>query len=272
MLPALLPAVAAALVLQPPAAAAAPLSAAQSQALVQRTLATEVRLAQDPAHPMRFQLRKASPRLITTKLIAESRDGAVARLIRVNDQPLSPADEQKEADRLRDLLSDPSRQNHRKHSEDADAAIVLKLLRMLPNAFLYQDAGPAATPGVERFSFRPNPGFNPPDMESQSLTSLTGELWIATAEERVTHLEGHLQQDTSYGWGVLGKLDKGGWVALDQAEVAPHQWRIVRLRLKMNLRILWKNKDFDTTEEMSSYSAIPVGLDYRQAIHILRGQ
>ena len=249
---------------------AQPLTSAQSQALIQRTLATEVRLAQDPAHPMRFLLHKSSPNLTTTKRIIETRDGAVARLISVFDRPLSPSDEQKEEQRLNDLYNDPGRQNHRKHSEDADASIVLKLLRMLPSAFLYEDAGPGSRPGIERFRFRPNPNFNPPDLESQSLNALNGELWIDTTQERVTHLEGHLQRDTSYGWGVLGRLDKGGWVILEQAEVAPHQWRIVRLQLKMNLRILWKNKIFDTTEEMSSYAPVQPGMDYRQAIRILR--
>lgn len=251
-----------------PAPSAHALSPAQSQALVQCTLATELRLAQDPAHPMRFRLHKASPRLTTTKQIVETRDGAVARLLSVNERPLPPADEQKEQARLDALFNDPNQQTHRKRSEDSDAAIVMKLLRMLPKAFLYQDAGSSAN--VERFTFRPNPAFNPPDMESQSLTSLTGELWIDTAQERVTHLEGHLQQDTSYGWGVLGKLDKGGWVVLEQADVGNHQWRIVRLQLKMNLRVLWKNKVFDTTEEMTNYTPVQPGLDYRQAIRLLR--
>jgi len=247
-----------------------PLTPAHAQALVQRTVATELRLAQDPAHPMRYQLHKSSPNLTSTKTIVESRDGAVARLIRLNDHSLSSADEQKEQQRLNELWNDPGKQNHRKHSEDSDAAVVMKLLRMLPDAFIYEDAGPGSHPGIERVRFHPNPDFHPPDIESQSLTSLNGELWIDITQERITHLEGHLQQDTSYGWGVIGKLDKGGWIVLEQAEVGPHLWRIVRLQLRMNLRILWKNKVFNTSEEMSNYTPVPAGLNYRQAIQLLR--
>ena len=40
---------------------------------------------------MRYQLHKTSPRLTTTKLIGETRDGEVARLIAINDKPLSQA-------------------------------------------------------------------------------------------------------------------------------------------------------------------------------------
>ena len=64
----------------------------------------------------------------------------------------------------------------------------------------------------------------------------------------MTRLEGHLQQDTDYGWGILGKLNKGGWVVLEQADVGARQWRIVRFQMEMNLRILFKTKRLDTTE------------------------
>jgi hypothetical protein len=217
---------------------------------------------------MRFLLRKTSPRLTTTKDIVETRDGAVARLLSVNDTPLSPADEQKEQARLDALASNPSLQSHRKQGEDSDTRIVLKLLRMLPNAFLYQYAGSNGT--VERFSFRPNQKFSPPDYETQALTALSGEIWIDPAQERVTRLEGHLQQDTDYGWGILGKLNKGGWVVIEQADVGGKQWRIVHVQMKMTLRIIFKTKVFDTTEQMSRYSPVPSGLDYREAIRMLR--
>ncbi len=54
-----------------------------------RALANELRAAQDTSHPMRYQLRKTSPRLTTTKEIYETRDGDVARLVAINDKPLS---------------------------------------------------------------------------------------------------------------------------------------------------------------------------------------
>ena len=252
--------------------APATLTPAQAQALVNRALATEMRTARDANHPMRYRLRKSSPRLTSTKEIVETRDGDVARLVRLNDQPLGQIAEQQEEARLDALLSDPSRQRHRKQSEEADAGIVFKLLRMLPQAFLYEYAGPGQSPSgtVEKFRLRPNPSFSQPDLETQALTAMTGELWIDAAQERVTRLEGHLQQDTDYGWGILGKLDKGGWVVIEQSDVGRGQWRIARFKMKMNLRILFKNKNFDTTEEMSQYAPVPARLDYRQAIQLLR--
>jgi hypothetical protein len=257
---------------QPAAVPPAALAPAQAQALVQRALATELRGVQDTNHPMRYRLRKASPRLTSTKEIVETRDGAVARLLAIDDKPLSQADEQKEQTRLDALLNDPGRQRHRKQSEEGDLGIVLKLLRMLPRAYLYQYAGAGAGPAgaVQKFTFRPNPEFNPPDMESQALTAMSGALWIDAAQERVVRLEGRLQQDTDYGWGILGRLDKGGWIVIEQSDVGGGQWRIARFKMQMNLRIVFKTRNIDTVEEMTQYAPLPQGLSYRQAIQLLR--
>jgi len=248
------------------------LSPSQAQALVGRALVAELRTAQDTSRPMRYLLRKSSPRLTTTKEIVETRDGDVARLVAVFDHPLSQADEQREQERLDLLLSDPSRQRHRKQNEEGDLGLVLKLLRMLPKAYLYQYAGSGSAPAgaVEKFTFLPNPAFSPPDLETQALTAMTGEIWIDAAQERVVRLEGHLQQDTNYGWGVLGKLDKGGWIVIEQADMGGRQWRIERFKMQMNLRVLFKTRNIDTTEEMTQYAPAPPGIDYRQAIQILR--
>jgi hypothetical protein len=227
---------------------------------------------------MRYRLRKSTPRLTSTKEIVETEDGDVARLVALFDKPLSQADEQAEQARLDDLLSDPSRQQRRKQSEEGDFGIVLKLLRMLPNAFLYQYAGDgagaavSAAGAVEKFAFRPNPDFRPPDVETQALTAMTGEIWIDAAAERVTRLEGHLQQDTDYGWGILGKLDKGGWVVIEQSDVGGRQWRIARFQMRMNLRVLFKTRNVDTVEEMTQYAPVPAGIDYKQAIRMLRAE
>jgi hypothetical protein len=241
--------------------------------LVQRALANELRAASDSQHPMCYHLRKTSPRLTTTKAICETADGAVARLIAVNDAPLSTADEAREQGRLDQLLSDPGKQRHRKQSQDSDTARALKVLRSLPNAFVYEyaGAGQVSSGSVEKFRFKPNPKFDPPDMETQVLTQMTGELWIDPAQERVTRLDGRLRQDVDFGWGILGRLYKGGTVVIEQADVGDHQWRVVHFDMKMSARVVFKTKVFDTAEDESQFVSVPAGIRYQQAIAMLRG-
>jgi hypothetical protein len=249
---------------------------ADEDALVQRALANEMKAATDSLHPMRYQLRKSSPRLATTKEICETKDGAVARLVAINDKPLSPVDEQHEQARLKALLSDPGKQRHRKQSQQEDTARALKVLRALPAAFVYQYAGAGTGPTgkIEKFTYKPNPRFNPPDLETQALTAMAGEIWIDPSRERVARLQGHLLQDVDFGWGILGRLYKGGWIILEQADIGDpdHQWRIVHFQMGMSARVVFKNKVFDTTEDQSQFVPVPVGLGYQQAIQLLQAQ
>ena len=99
---------------------------------------------------------------------------------------------------------------------------------------------------------------------------MAGEIWIDPVQERVVRLAGSLQQDKDFGWGILGELDKGGWVEIDQADVGNHQWRIVHLKLVMNGRVLFKAKNSNSVQEYTQFVPLPPDLTYRQAIEILR--
>jgi hypothetical protein len=253
--------------------AAPALSPAADQELVKRALQKELQAAQDAGHPMRYRLRKSSPRLTTTKDLIETKDGLVARLILVNDEPLDDDAVRKEQERLDGLLRDPSKQRHRKQSEDDDSERAMKVLRALPKAFVYQveGAGDAPAPNpIAKFTFRPNPAFDPPDLETQVLTVMTGEIWIDREQQRVIRLEGHLQRDVDFGWGILGRLNKGGWILLEQADVGAQQWRLVHFKMVMSGRVLIRTRVFDTEEQESGFAPIPVGLTYDKAIEMLR--
>ena len=247
-------------------------SPAETPALVRSALSNELKAAEDLSHPMRYELRKTSPRLTTTKELIETLDGSVAMLVAVDDRPLSPADLAKEQGRLQLLLTDPGKQHHRKQAEAEDTVRALKVLKSLPKAFLYTDAGPiaAATVELEKFTFVPNPKFSPPDLETQALTAMSGEIWIDPEHARVVRLSGKLQHDVDFGWGILGRLSKGGSITIEQAEVGDGIWRVKKFQMKMTGRLLIRTRTFDTVEETTKYEPVPRDLKYQQAIAILR--
>ena len=244
----------------------------ETPALVKQTLVAELQAARDTGQPMCYRLRKSSPRFTSTKEICETKDGAVARLVALNDQPLNAADEEREQARLNDLLSNPSRQRHRKQSQDADTERVLKILRALPSAFLYTSMGQSNELGmtVEKFRFQPNPRFDPPNLETLALTEMSGELWIEPAQKHVVRLDGHLIQDVNFGWGILGQLDKGGWIRIDQRNVGGGHWRITHLQLAMTGRVVLKSKSFSTDEATTDFTPIATSTTYTQAVQLLR--
>lgn len=251
-----------------------PLSDEEAKGLVKRVLHTEAAAAGDTTHPMQYRLRKQSARLTTTKLIIETKDGDVARLVAVNDNPLSPQDERNEENRLQALLNDPGQQRHRQQREQGDTERARKVMQALPDAFVYSYEGIVETsqgPSY-RLSFEPNPNFDPADLEAQVLKGMAGELWIDVAQERVTRLACKRLHDVDYGFGLLGKLDQGGTLLLEQADVGNHQWRATRMVLVMNARILFKTVKLDTTLDLTQYTPVAPGMSYQQAVRLLETQ
>ena len=71
------------------------------------------------------------------KLIVETKDGEVARLIEKDGKPLTPEEDQAEIARLDNLLAHPEIQAHRHKKEQEDSARGDEMVRMLPDAFLF---------------------------------------------------------------------------------------------------------------------------------------
>ena len=240
--------------------------------LVTRALAAELKAAQDTAHPMQYRLRKSTPRLTSTKQIIETRDGAVARLLLVNDITPSPSDRQNDDARLDGLLADPTRQARRKQGELNDTARALKVLRVLPKAFLFQYAGTVSNGSgtIERYTFMPNPKFTPSESGVDCIDGDDGRIADRCHARARGSPGGHLGQDVDFGWGILGRLNKGGWLVIEQGEVGDGLWRIVRIKMEMSGRVFIKTRSFDTAEEQSQFAQVPSNLTYQQAIEMLR--
>ena len=259
--------------------ALAPVSLAQTEqpaaidpvALVRR--ATQHRLDADRNHrPLRFLLRKTDERHDTTKDIVETKDGDVARLVAINASPLSPQANQAELERLNTLANSPEIQEHRHKREQKDAERVNRMMGLLPDAFLYrfEDMVPCAGGQCYRLSFSPNPRFAPPDEEANIFRGMAGEVWIDQAQERLTRLDAHLISDVDFGWGIIGRLDKGGTILLEQANIGGHDWEVTGMKVNLTGKaLMFKSLSFHITEEASHFSLAPPDLDYRKAIQLL---
>lgn len=225
------------------------------------------------AHPFRYKLRKQDDRGISTKEIVETKDGDVARLISLEDKPLPPDREQAEQDRLNTLLAHPELQEHRRKREKEDSSRADEMIRLLPDAFIYHYEGmvPGPSGTCYRLTFKPNPGFDPPDREAQVYHGMVGELWIDQAQERMVKLDAHLIEDVDLGWGILGKLYKGGSILVEQADVGEHHWETTHMKLDLTGKaLLFKSLSFQTTENASDFHPVPVEMSYQDAIRMLQ--
>jgi hypothetical protein len=228
--------------------------------------------ASNQGHPFRYKLHKVDNGKITTKLIIETRDGDVARLIATGDKPLLPEADQAEIQRLNRLLADPSIQEHRRKREQADSTRANEMVRLLPDAFLYKYIGMAQTPSGPsyRLSFVPNPNFTPPDREAEVYHGMAGELWIDQRQRRMSKLDAHLIADVDFGWGIVGKLFKGGSILVEQKDVGDGHWESNLLKLNLEGKILLvKSLTIDTTEEETGFAPVPAAWGYQDAVRAL---
>lgn len=173
-------------------------------ALVRR--AVQHRLDAEKTHkPAQYLIRRIDQRLDSTKLIIETRDGPVARLVAINGKPLSPEADKTELARLDNLAAHPELQEHRRKEDQDDTNRVNHILSLLPDGLLYQFQGmtPCGADQCFRLSFKPNPNFSPPDLEANILTAVSGEVWIDQAQERLTRLDAHFINNVSIGFGIL---------------------------------------------------------------------
>jgi hypothetical protein len=253
-------------------AQSAPAPPLDGAALVRR--AVQHRLDSEKAHhPMQYLLRSANERRDTTKLIIETKDGDVARLVAINGNPLDADANQAELVRLDNLAQHPELQEKRRKSEQKDEERVDHLLSELPEAFLYKLEGVVPCPSGQcyKLSYTPNPHFDPPDTESQLLRGTSGEVWIDQTQERLDRLEAHFISDVDFGFGIIAKLNKGGTVTLVQNDVGGHDWELTDLQIHVTGKILVvKSMSSQIREEMSHFTPVAPGLRYRDAIQLLK--
>lgn len=226
-------------------------------------------------HPFRFRICKQDENGITTKEIIETKDGDVARLVAFNDKPLTPERAKAERERLDSLLAHPELQARRHKKEQEDSTRENEMVRLLPDAFLYTYRGIVDTPDgpAWRLSFEPNEKFIPPDREAQVYHGMAGELWINCRQTRIAQLDAHLISDVNFGWGVIGRLYKGGTIHIIQKDVGESHWEGVLMKLDLTGKILMIHSvAFRTTEESTNFRPVSNTLTYQDAIRMLEGE
>lgn len=249
--------------------------------LVRQAVAQEVSAANRPEDKYMFRSRKKTPKGSQTHLYAETNDALVGMLIAVNDQPISPEQRQQEMGHLGWLMSNPEqlRKKHAREKEDTDRS--LRILKALPDAFQFEYAGiengdsDFGKIGDElvRLKFTPNPRFNPPSRIEQVLEGMQGYLVIDATQRRLARIDGTLFRDVSFGWGLVGRLDKGGHFLVQQADVGEGCWEMTSMSLKITGKILmFKSISMISDETFSDFQRVPDDLTFAKGVELLKTQ
>jgi hypothetical protein len=246
--------------------------------LVRRTVERELQASNDPTNLM-FRSRKETRNGSQTRLYVETRDAMAGMMIALNDKPLSSEQRAAEERHLNSLLNNPQELRRKQKQEKEDSERVSRIVRALPDAFLYEYEGtePGTTsvgkPGDElvRLKFRPNPKYEAPSRVEQVLTGMQGTLLIDAQQYRIAAIDGTLFRDVGFGWGILGHLDKGGRFQVEQGSVDEGSWAIKRMSLNFTGKILiFKSLNIRSEEVYSDYHRVGTDLSFAQGVDLLK--
>lgn len=216
--------------------------------------------------------RDEKPRGVFTKLYVETPDGVLGRLIAINDRPMTGEEIRKEDERVNRLL-DPDKMQEKKKEQKEDEERTTKMLKAIPDAFIFDYAGNTLDPNghsLVSINFRPNPGFSPPTREALVFQGMQGSMILDTTAYRIVKIDGTLFRDVSIGWGIVGRLDKGGRFYIEQAEVFKGHWDQTRMILDFTGKALIF-KSIKIKENSTAFDFKPVDrMSVAQALDFLR--
>jgi len=246
--------------------------------LVRKAVQNELKANQgEPVHFM-FRGTKTVSRGSTTKLYAETKEGSAGLIIAYDGKPLTPDQRQAEQARLERFVHSPEELRKKRTQERDDTERTTRIIRALPDAFLYEYAGQEpGSPAIGRagdplvkLAFRPNPSYQPPSRVEEVLTGMQGHILVDAVHYRIASIDGTLFKSVGFGWGILGHLNAGGHFIVHQQDV-DNVWEISSMTVNFTGRILlFKGLNIESTEVFSDFKRISNDLTFAQAVELLK--
>jgi hypothetical protein len=241
----------------------------QARELVRRVVANELSQEErDKSHYM-FKLKKITPKGTKVQQIVQTDQGSIARTLMVDGR--SPTEDEKRAEeqKIQKLVNDPDEQKRRRKREKEDENRAQIMIRALPNAFFYQEIGRDGD--TLKLRFRPDPDYQPQSREESVYTGMAGELWLNVPQQRLHKIDAHLFHDVDFGWGILGRLYKGGSFMVEQEQVDGTHWDSTVMKLDLTGKaMLFKSLVYQEQEYESDFRRLPDHLSMAQGADILK--
>ncbi len=246
---------------------------------MRKAVQNEIKSANDDTARFLFRGTRTTPKGSTTKLYVETREATAGLVVAYNGKPLTPEQRRDEESRIERFVNNPEELKKKREQEHDSAERTLRIVRALPDAFLYEYAGEErGSEGIGRtgdplvkLQFRPNPGYQPPSRVEEVLTGMQGYVLVDAVGYRIASIDGTLFKEVSFGWGILGHLDRGGRFVVHQQEVGDNLWEISSMSLSFTGKILLvKNLSIISTEVFSGFKQIPSDLTFAQALELLK--
>lgn len=216
-----------------------PVARAQdAKALITKAVETELAVDRNDHTAYTYYDHDKTPDQDTLVYIVETPQGNLRRKIEDHGRKLSPAERQAEDARLQLLLKDPGEQARRRKDEAHDDDQAQKLLKLLPEAFLWSIQ--SETPEAYTLDFKPDPAYQAKDMEAKVFSVMAGQVVVARPSSRLESMQGKLMTDVKIAFGLFGRLQQGGTFHIERKEIVPGHWQIVDTNVHIGGHVFFK--------------------------------
>lgn len=235
---------------------------------VQEAVNTELRDdAHDHTHWLYYEV-DLRPGNNVEQWVADTQQGSLICVIDKNGHKLT---KQEQRSAMEAYMNNPTLQARKRRGAQHDDRQAARMLRMLPQAFIWTKV---STNGEETvYRFKPNPQFSPSTLEARVFAAMAGDMTVDDAQHRIAELKGKLIHDVKFFFGIFGNLQSGGTFSVERQQLAPGVWQITKANIHIQGKALLFKSISDQEDDVKwKFKRLPDDLTYQQAEELLLQQ
>lgn len=237
--------------------------------IVRKVVANELNADANDHTPWMYRDAYKSPDKNIVKVVIETRQGNLSEIVEDGGHNPSPEEHQNDLNRIQQMVSDPALRAREKKNEQHDGQQARDMMNMLPNAFVWTITGHGKDEVT--LSFHPDPNFSPDSMNGKVLAAMSGTMVVDERQMRLKALNGRLDKDVVFGWGLLGRINAGGTFQIIREEVGSGSWQIIQTHVHISGHALFFKTIGDQEDEVTSeYHRVPDDVDLNKAAQMLK--
>jgi hypothetical protein len=204
----------------------------------------------------------------TVKLVVQTPEGDLSKTIAMNGHPLNAQQKSADEQKMHRFATDADLRQKKKRDSQQDEERAASMTKMLPDAFLWTKTSENGSETT--LSFKPDPKFDPPSHEARVFAAMAGTMVVNTEQKRIKSLQGTLTQDVTFGYGLFGRLNKGGTFHVERQEIGPKIWEITNTKVNIEGHaLIFKSISEQQDEQTSHYKPAPASITLAEAEEML---
>lgn len=201
------------------------------------------------------------PKNSVEQWVAQTPKGDVIRVVMRNGVPI-PEEQQRRS--IEAFIHDQNAQTKQREVGQRDDKEAEARLKLLPVAFVWTETGKSNE--TTTYHYKPDPRFQPPTREARVFSAMEGDMTVDNGQHRIQELKGQLIHDVNFGYGLLGKLRRGGSFEVERRQIGPGIWQIRESHIHIEGHaLIFKTISEEEDDEKTSFEREPDNVSLEEA-------